>query len=295
MIENWKKKIADWKLQFILKRASRLTERESRAVFWRLLPDLNEQENRTVVLKLLEGKEIQVLDNPVDHDRVANFSAYDRDAWVEKKINAIPAGARVLDAGAGQGRYKNLLKHTQYEAQDFAQYEGSVAGPLQEVWEYSPLNYVCDITSIPVESGSFDAVLCTEVLEHVPEPIKALAELSRLLKIGGSLILSVPLGSGVHQEPYYFYGGFSPYFFKHHFSQMGLEIEEIVPLGGLLKHAAQELARVGRLIGEHQAANSHFEYLVKDWIPQQLQTLDSKYFIEQFTVGYLVKAKKVSA
>ncbi|HEY9352833.1 MAG TPA: hypothetical protein VIP28_06260, partial [Nocardioides sp.] len=52
-------------------------------------------------------------------------------------------GMRVLDAGAGRSPYRKLFKHAQYEAADFAQLSSA----------YAPLDYVCDITDIPVDDG----------------------------------------------------------------------------------------------------------------------------------------------
>ena len=245
--------------------------------------------------EVLCGGDVQPLSDPIDHDKVANFAAYERNVWVAREAALIPAGALVLDAGAGQGQYRQLFAHTRYESQDFAQYQGSEDGLLRETWDYTALNYLCDITAIPVEDGRFDVVICTEVMEHLPDPVVALKELVRVLKPGGSLIVTVPLGSGVHQEPYHYYGGFSPYFFSHHLALLDVEIEELKPIGGLLKHVSQEMGRVGRLLEEKGNVSAEFNYLLRYWIPQQLSTMDSTYFVEQFTVGYMIRARKKNA
>jgi SAM-dependent methyltransferase len=54
-----------------------------------------------------------------------------------------------------------------------------------------------DIESMPFEDGAFEGVLCTEVLEHVPNPDSAVAEIWRVLKPGGVFIGSVPAQSPV--------------------------------------------------------------------------------------------------
>ena len=66
------------------------------------------------------------------------------------------------------------------------------------------MDYVCDITDIPVSDDSFDVIICTEVLEHVPEPIKVIKEFSRILRKNGKMFITAPLGCGIHQEPYIF-------------------------------------------------------------------------------------------
>src|SRR5689334_21367302 len=147
-------------------------------------------------------------------DDIANFSAHVRDEWVARVAASLPPGSRVLDAGAGECRYRKYFNHCEYKTQDFAQYKGTTTGALVESWSYGQLDYVCDITSIPVEDQYFDAVLCSEVLEHVPRPIAAIKELSRVLTKHGRLFLTAPLGSGLHQQPHHFYGGYTPHFYR---------------------------------------------------------------------------------
>ena len=60
-------------------------------------------------------------------------------------------GMLVLDAGAGRSPYRRLFSHARYEASDFAQLGA----------RYAPLDYVCDITDIPVEDGRFDRIAFT--------------------------------------------------------------------------------------------------------------------------------------
>lgn len=49
-----------------------------------------------------------------------------------------------------------------------------------------------DITALPFADNSFDHIICSEVLEHIPDEAAAAAELIRILKPGGNLIVSVP-------------------------------------------------------------------------------------------------------
>lgn len=226
---------------------------------------------------------------------VASGAALMRNAWVAAVAKTIPEGALVLDAGAGECQYKPLLAHTEYRAQDFAQYYGMTDGPQQEQWHYGQLDYVCDITDIPVDTDTFDAVICTEVLEHLSEPVAALEELTRVLKPGGVMILSAPLGCGLHQEPHHYFGGFTPWFYRHFFEKFGIEPVEITPLGGLFQHVAQECYRVGEVLkGSASEASSEGElsaFLMSE-LPRMLASLDDQFKVEQFTVGYVVRGVK---
>lgn len=59
---------------------------------------------------------------------------------------------------------------------------------------YSPLADVkADICALPFEDNSYDLILCNHVLEHIPDDLKAMEELYRVLKKGGTLIAQVPL------------------------------------------------------------------------------------------------------
>src|SRR5688572_23883978 len=50
-----------------------------------------------------------------------------------------------------------------------------------------------DITRLPFATGTFDAVICSHVLEHVPDDARAMRELFRVLKRGGEALIQVPL------------------------------------------------------------------------------------------------------
>jgi SAM-dependent methyltransferase len=56
--------------------------------------------------------------------------------------------------------------------------------------------------ALPFAAAEFDTVLATEVLEHVPSPDAMLAEIARVLRPGGVLILSAPLHEPLHELPY---------------------------------------------------------------------------------------------
>jgi SAM-dependent methyltransferase len=227
-------------------------------------------------------------------DKVINFNAYTRDEWVAKKAKTINQGAKVLDVGAGQCPYRNLFSHCRYMTQDFIKYQGTTSGPQIETWNYGKIDYTCDITDIPVPDESFDAILCTEVIEHIPNPITALQELSRILIPGGRLFLTAPLCSGLHQEPYHYYSGFSPHFYNKFLAEFNLEIVEITPIGGLMKHVGQEIHRVGRLLMEMAPDKlpGLVQYNFLHRYPVYLSKLDDEVFIEEFTVGYLLEAVK---
>lgn len=205
----------------------------------------------------------------------------------------IPPGARVLDAGAGSCRYQPLFQHCHYESQDFAQYEG-------ENHCYGQLDYVGDIGAIPVVDGYFDCILCTEVLEHLPEPERAISEFARILKKGGRLILTAPLGSGIHMAPYHYFGGFSRYWYDYALPKYGFEIRSIQANGGFFKLYGQESQRFLALLSpSSQTARILFfpvKLILAMWfrllmpfVGYLLDPLDGQ---KDFTAGYFVVASR---
>lgn len=167
------------------------------------------------------------------------FNLANRDRWVGEQAARLPAGARVLDMGAGSCPYRPLFAHCRYQTQDFA----GLDNEQLRHGGYGLIDYRCDIAKVPVGDAAFDAILCTEVLEHVAEPIKAVQEMARILRPGGRLLLTAPLGSGIHQEPHHYYGGYTPYWYREFLGAAGFAEIEIEANAGSFKFFAQEAIR----------------------------------------------------
>lgn len=227
-----------------------------------------------------------------------------REQWLEKVLSQVAAGSRILDAGAGELQYKRFCQHLNYVAQDFGEYdgEGNTSGLQTGSWDNSKLDIISDITKIPEEAASFDAIMCIEVFEHIPEPIKAIEEFSRLIKPGGTLIITAPVSSLTHFAPYYFYNGFSRYFYEKHLNAFGFEIIELQHNGNFYEYLIQELKRVRYLSNEHSDKKlskfrKYFLKLGQRILHTQLQWLsehDSKTH-ELHSFGIHVIARKSSA
>lgn len=187
-----------------------------------------------------------------------NINELNRQAWLKKTLSALPAGSRILDAGAGELKNRQHCGHLEYVSQDFCQYKGLRWGAINEglqgeSFDTSRIDLVSDITTIPAPDASFDAILCCEVLEHVPEPTHALDEFARLLKPGGKLIFTAPFASLVHMAPYHYCSGFSRYWYEYHLPLRGFRIEELTPNGDWFAYIEQELTRLGGM--ERQSGN----------------------------------------
>jgi len=167
-----------------------------------------------------------------------------RDAWIIKQILKIPKGKSILDVGAGEMPYRKYCEKLRYKSQDFGKYSGEnvKAGIKSGKYNTQNVDIISDITDIPVKNNSFDYVLCTEVFEHIPDPLKALKEITRINKEG--LMLTAPFASLTHFYPYFFYTGFSEQFYKTHLPKLGYRVKEIYMYGNYFNLLEMEFMRL---------------------------------------------------
>lgn len=168
------------------------------------------------------------------------------------QLSKISKGSSILDAGCGEQQYKSYCQHLIYKAQDFGKFisdEKDGFAASSEKWNYGHLDYIGDIWNIPEKDSTFDAILCTEVLEHIPYPGETILEFSRLLKKGGVLILTVPSNCLRHQDPYFFSSGYSDHFLTYWLDKSGFSNYTIAAQGDYFQWMACELYRTFRRSG----------------------------------------------
>ena len=132
---------------------------------------------------------------PPSTDLPSTKSGYvDYDAFESAAIRRIvAAGGFVVDAGGGApftkslARYADWLTNVEYKTLDISP-------------ETEP-DIVGDIVAMPFEDGEVDAFICRSVLEHVRSPDRAVGEISRALRPGGQLFLTVPSIYPYHAKP----------------------------------------------------------------------------------------------
>ncbi|MEJ2184877.1 MAG: methyltransferase domain-containing protein [Gemmatimonadota bacterium] len=136
---------------------------------------------------------------------------------------------------------------------------------------------------------SIDTVLCTFVLEHLEDPARALAEMRRILKPGGTLILSAPQSWHVHEAPRDFYR-YTRYGLQHLMEDAGLRVVEVTPLAGFAVTFLQEAVYVLERRG-HGILRLPFAVLRRGFqrLGWMLHRWDRSY---EFTWAYLAVAKK---
>jgi len=148
----------------------------------------------------------------ISNARQANYT------YFRKQFSAFPTQSKILDVGAGRGRYKEFIP-------EFTNITTLDNGP------YPGIDVVHDLKDpLPFPDNSFDIILLSNVLEHFENTEQLLKECRRVLKKGGFVIGAVPFMIQIHQEPRDFYR-FTLYGLEYHFKNAGYQNVSVEPLG----------------------------------------------------------------
>jgi SAM-dependent methyltransferase len=213
-----------------------------------------------------------------------NPNRYHIEKFVEEISKKLKKGSKILDAGAGPSPYKHMFKHCKYEATDFDD-------------PYKRMSFTCTLESIPKKAASYDAILSTQVLEHVEYPQKVIKEFFRILKKGGRLFLTCPQGWMVHQAPHNFYY-FTKYGLESLLKNAGFKKYIISPQGGYFLFLADAI-KFNNIHSQYKNSKI-FYYLLRIlgfpftqiFIPILSFCLDSIDKKKDWTMGYNVEAIK---
>lgn len=173
-----------------------------------------------------------------------NFNPSLRDEFVKEIASTLPIGTKVLDVSSGAKPYMNLFNHCLYTSHEFNE-NSNIIDKFRNENSSKNKNHdiYSEIDNIPLDDNTYDFILCTEVFEHIPEPIKAMKEFVRICKPQGKILITAPFTSGVHQEPYHFYSGFSPFFYNYLKEIYNLNIIKFKSQGDIFLLNHQEIQR----------------------------------------------------
>ncbi len=149
-------------------------------------------------------------------------------------------GGRLIDLGCGRVPF--------YEA-----YRPYVSEAICVDWgntthQSNYLDYECDLTSrLPFHDDEFDTILLSDVLEHIPEPERLWAEMARLLRPGGVLLLNVPFYFRVHEEPYDS-SRYTEFALRRFAENHGFRVEVLRPVGGTPEIFADLVGKHARFV-----------------------------------------------
>lgn len=212
---------------------------------------------------------------------VLHFEAAIEDA-VRDFAAPLPAGARVLDAGAGEGNYRSFFHAQRYVGLDLA--VGDAA------WDYSKLDVVGNLTALPFGDGLFDASLNIVTLEHVTEPARVLAELARTLAPAAQLLLIVPHEWEEHQQPHDYFR-YTRFGLEYLLRQAGFQEFEIRPVGGFFRLLSRRLFNALQFFPGPLMFLAAIFFVPPALLLPLLEPLDRR---QDFTLGYICFARKRS-
>jgi len=212
---------------------------------------------------------------------VLRFEADIEDA-VSRFAERLPPSSRVLDAGAGEGRYSSHFGRHRYVGVDLA-----VGDPQ---WDYAHLDCRADLAALPFPNACFDACLNVVTLEHVKEPGIVLAELARALAPGGSLLLVVPQDWEIHQAPHDYYR-YTRHGIAYLLGKAGFTNIEIQAAGGYFRLLARRLLNGLRFFPGIWLLPAAILLAPPALLLPMLDFLDRQ---RDFTLGYLCTARKPS-
>lgn len=215
------------------------------------------------------------------------------DAFVARSAASVPEGAKVLDAGAGEAPHRHLWGHTRYLTVDDGRGDGR--------WDYGRLSLVGDLLTLPIRDGSVDVVVSTETLEHLTDPDVFLAEVRRVLRPGGRLLMTAPLAFKEHQQPHDFFR-YTRYGLALLLERAGLEPERVEPEGGYFLFLGDKIQPAHRYLFHKDRAlvwkilflilqpfSMLFFTVFVPWLCILLDPLDRK---RDHTTGFLVEARR---
>lgn len=203
-------------------------------------------------------------------DAVAGFAA------------SLPDGASMLDAGAGECSHKHYFGRQRYTGIDL--------GIGDSKWNYASLDAIADLTAIPFPDSTFDAAINVVTLEHVREPATVIAELGRVLRADGRLLLIVPHEWEEHQTPHDYFR-YTRYGVRHLLERAGFSRIEITPAGGFFRLLSRRLLNALQFFPGPLFLVAAVFFVPPALILPLLDGLDRE---QNFTLGFICVARRSS-
>ncbi len=195
-------------------------------------------------------------------------------SWLTSSLREVAprAHGRFLDVGCGDRRFEPVFE-PYVSSYTGIEHEGVFSSTDASTREKKP-DVLYDGKRLPFEDASFDSILCADVLEHTPEPANLVAEMARVLRPGGTIILTAPFAFRLHEEPFDYFR-YTPHGLGWLFEHAGLRIVERRAFGGVFSvlghtlngYLAFRVARlqgIGRLLGK-MAHEPNSEERVRFW------------------------------
>lgn len=207
---------------------------------------------------------------------------------MNQQVKTLPPNGHVLDAGGHKARKRGQF--------DIARYPLTVTYVNLGVEKGTDIQ--ANAAQLPLVDGAFDAVICAELLEHVPDPRPVLGEAWRVLKPGGKLLITAPFLYRVHGDPDDF-GRYTGQFWQLALTNAGFQHIMVEPQGALrsvlVDFAKQYCDARWRqplyLLAQLALAPLHKWAMQVDSRP----STQREPFLQSFTTGFGISATKLNA
>lgn len=191
------------------------------------------------------------------------------------------ARGKLLDVGCGKMPYKSIFlpKVSKYIGIDKNSDDADIKNDFLEA-------------TIPAKS--YDTILCTQVLEHAPEPQKLLTKISKVLKKNGVLILTAPFTGYLHEVPHDYYR-YTKYGLQYMLKHANFRIVYIKSEGNWITSIGQEIISYleptyNRFLLKYPKRLLQFSVLL---LIKALSHLPERFIKSQYSViNYIIVAKK---
>lgn len=170
--------------------------------------------------------------------------------------NELRSSSRLMADLIAECYGKNLKLHARGRLLDlgcgkvplFASYRDYISENICVDWENtthsSPfLDIEADLTAeLPFGDGTFDTVVLSDVLEHIPQPEGLCREIARVLAPGGKLIMNTPFYYWLHEQPHDYYR-YTEFALRRFMERAGIQVVHIEAVGGAAEVMADILAK----------------------------------------------------
>ena len=210
---------------------------------------------------------------------VMHFETAIEDA-VAEFASSLAQGARLLDAGAGEGNYKHYFAAQRYLGLDL--------GIGDQQWNYSQLDVIGDLSALPFCDLTFDACLNAVTLEHVKDPARVIREIARTLAPGGKFLLIAPFEWEEHQQPHDYFR-FTRFSLAYLLEQAGFDDVSIRPVGGFFRMLSRRMFAALKFFPGPSIIIGAIFFVPPALLLPLLEPLDRR---QNFTLGYICSARK---
>jgi SAM-dependent methyltransferase len=174
-------------------------------------------------LQKFQAKDIELM------DKFIGYTPFYAGFWCRRRVDkaiseaATHAHGILLDIGCGIKPYFSVFE-------PFVEKHLGIEYSPESVYRGHKADMFGDAMNLPLGDNTIDTILCTEVLEHIPNPEKAIAEFARILRPGGTIITTAPFFYPIHDAWDFF--RYTPDGLANLMKQNGLEVELVKPLSG---------------------------------------------------------------